>query len=130
MQTKKTMKVVLLFLILVTGLISREPDFQNCYDSHPSTHGSMQCAYREYNYQDTKLNTVYRQLKRQLPKEEIPNLIKAQRAWIAFRDAECYLDAYEMRGGSAEKQLDIGCKIALTRQRVQTLRRLFPVDGR
>ena len=124
------MRVVLLAALLLSVLMSREPDFQKCYESHPATNEWMQCAYREYDYQDKRLNTVYQQVKRKLPKEEVPNLIKVQRAWIAFRDAECYFEAYEMRGGSAEKQLAIGCKIALTRQRVQTLRRLFPVDGR
>ncbi|BAF71773.1 lysozyme inhibitor LprI family protein [Sulfurovum sp. NBC37-1] len=120
------MRVVLLILLSVNVLMSQEPDFQKCYDSHPATNDWMQCAYHEYDYRDKQLNAVYRHVKNHLPKEEIPNLIKAQRAWITFRDRECCFEAYEMRGGSAEKQFTIGCKIALTRERVQSLRTLLP----
>ncbi|BAF71699.1 lysozyme inhibitor LprI family protein [Sulfurovum sp. NBC37-1] len=120
------MRVALLMLLLLNLLMSQEPNFKKCYENNPATNNWMQCAYSEYDYWDKKLNSLYRQVKNKLPKEEIHNLVTAQRAWIKFRDTECYLEAYEMRGGSAEKQLNIGCKISMTEKRVKELYSFLP----
>jgi uncharacterized protein YecT (DUF1311 family) len=42
---------------------------------------------------DAELNMVYKQLMAALDKEEKQRLVAAQRAWIAFRDAECEFEA-------------------------------------
>jgi len=51
-------------------------------------------------------------------------LIAAQRAWIGFRDAECRVEGYQYRGGSAEAMVHRDCLIRLTRQRTGELRSL------
>lgn len=48
-------------------------------------------------------------------------LLKAQRAWLAYRDAHCDSDGYRMRGGSAEPMLVAGCRAELTEQRTKQL---------
>jgi uncharacterized protein YecT (DUF1311 family) len=48
-------------------------------------------------------------------------LLKAQRAWLAYRDEHCRSDGYRMRGGSAEPMLIAGCRAELTEQRTKQL---------
>ena len=59
-------------------------------------------AAREYHKADAKLNTAYQRLVKGLDSTPKARLIKAQRAWIAFRDAEASFRASEFIGGTAE----------------------------
>ena len=52
------------------------------------------------------------------------SLVKAQRAWIAFRDAECELEGFQARGGTMEPMLVEGCKARLTIERTRQLKGL------
>ena len=49
-------------------------------------------------------------------------LLKAQRAWIAFRDAHCDYSGFEARGGSMEPMLVGYCLEQLTLERVKQLK--------
>jgi uncharacterized protein YecT (DUF1311 family) len=48
----------------------------------------------------------------------------AQRAWITFRDRNCNLAGYPMRGGSAEPLLIYGCLRQMTLDRSRQLQDL------
>jgi uncharacterized protein YecT (DUF1311 family) len=48
----------------------------------------------------------------------------AQRAWITFRDTNCRLAGYPMRGGSAEPLLIYGCLRQMTQDRSAELQAL------
>ena len=48
-------------------------------------------------------------------------LLKAQRAWIAFRDAHCDYSGFEARGGSMEPMLVGYCLEQLTLERIKQL---------
>lgn len=48
-------------------------------------------------------------------------LLASQRAWLAFRDAECLVEGYRYRGGSARPMMEAQCKAAVTRQRTAQL---------
>jgi uncharacterized protein YecT (DUF1311 family) len=67
------------------------PAFQQCLDSPDgqSTAGMVQCAGAELEVQDRALNAAYRTLIADLTPDQKAALQKAQRAWIAFRDADC-----------------------------------------
>ncbi len=67
------------------------PGFQQCLDSPDgqSTAGMIQCVGAELAIQDAALNTAYRSLTATFNTRQKANLQKAQRAWIAFRDADC-----------------------------------------
>ncbi|MCS3739880.1 uncharacterized protein YecT (DUF1311 family) [Rhizobium sp. BK661] len=43
-------------------------------------------------------------------------LVKAQRAWVDFRDAECEAAGFQARGGTMEPMLVAGCIAELTKQ--------------
>lgn len=81
---------------------------------------------------DARLNAVYRQLLDALPADagdEHPrkSLRAAQRAWIAFRDAECALVG-ETHGGMRmwKSALDTQCQAQLTQARAARLEELLP----
>ena len=67
------------------------PALQTCLDSPDggSTMGMVQCIGEELKVQDAALNAAYRSLVGQMTPDQKAGLQKAQRAWIAFRDADC-----------------------------------------
>ncbi|MDO9222654.1 MAG: lysozyme inhibitor LprI family protein [Caulobacter sp.] len=67
------------------------PAFDKCLESPEgqSTAGMVQCAGAELEVQDRALNAAYRDLSSGMNARQKGNLVKAQRAWIAFRDADC-----------------------------------------
>ena len=67
------------------------PAYQKCLDrpDGQSTLGMIGCASDETDIQDKALNAAYRKAMKDLTAEQKPKLQAAQRAWIAFRDAEC-----------------------------------------
>lgn len=57
------------------------------------------------------------------------SLLEAQRAWLAYRDAQCRLEGYSFLGGSAQPMIVSGCLATITRQRTQELRDLAETLG-
>lgn len=51
-------------------------------------------------------------------------LLAAQRAWLAYRDAQCQSEGYTFRGGSMEPFMVATCRTRLTKQRTEELREL------
>lgn len=45
----------------------------------------------------------------------------AQRAWLAFRDANCACQAFEMQGEAIYPAIHYGCLAQMTRQRSQEI---------
>ena len=79
---------------------------------------------------DLKLNAVYKKALAVTPDEKgVEILRQAQRAWIAFRDAEAMLHADAMRGGSAAPLLFYGRKTQLTRERIKHLQDHVELHG-
>ncbi|SIQ32510.1 Uncharacterized conserved protein YecT, DUF1311 family [Rhizobium sp. RU20A] len=48
-------------------------------------------------------------------------LLKAQRAWIDYRDGQCEAEGFSAHGGSMEPLLIESCRAELTRKRTQEL---------
>jgi uncharacterized protein YecT (DUF1311 family) len=95
-----------------------------------SLHGAAQSqqemnaqARKDFEKADAELNEVYRSVIAGLPDEIAVDLLrKAQRAWVAFRDADALSHSDEMRDGSAAPLLLYGQKTRLTKDRVKYLR--------
>lgn len=95
------------------------------------------CAEQEFERADAELNRVWRPLvssaarndrspdsgrtPRDQRSEEVI-LRTAQRAWIAYRDAECEYEGLGERGGSMEPMIVAQCLARLTRARTTELR--------
>ena len=74
-----------------------------------------QCAANEYRSADKELNSFYSKL------EKSKELVSAERAWIAYRDAECAYQVKAVEGGSMAPLVQASCLADLTKQRLKQL---------
>lgn len=90
------------------------------------------CAENDYQAEDAKLNKVYAKYLKKMQSMDadmgnnegdtaVARLKTAQRAWIAFRDAECPLESVDNMGGSIERILGASCLANMTKERTTTL---------
>jgi uncharacterized protein YecT (DUF1311 family) len=89
------------------------------------TQGEMnQCAAKESKAADHELNSLYKQITARL--KDNPDaknmLVKAQRAWIGFRDAECEFSASGVEGGSVYPLIYDNCITTQTKARVEAFK--------
>lgn len=102
-------------------------------DCGGNTAQMVECANRIFDRADRELNVAWKEsiaaLEREdrtlddhrEPRADIART--AQRAWLAFRDAQCAADAdSEARGGTLYPLVYIGCRTDMTRARTQQLR--------
>jgi uncharacterized protein YecT (DUF1311 family) len=92
------------------------------------------CAEQDLVAADKLLNTQYqasRKAAKSRDADAMPDqrgadeaLLKAQRAWVGYRDAQCASYGYQARGGSMEPQLIYMCQADLTRKRTAELKKL------
>jgi uncharacterized protein YecT (DUF1311 family) len=55
-------------------------------------------------------------------KATLSNLRQSERAWIAFRDADCSYQAMWEYGGTGAGLIDVDCQYQMTVQRIKSLR--------
>jgi uncharacterized protein YecT (DUF1311 family) len=83
-----------------------------------------QCADRQSAKGDALLNQTHRKLLADLDEQHRGLLQKAQRAWVAFRDADCALDASAVLGGSLYPMQVAECRAAMADARIKELQAL------
>jgi uncharacterized protein YecT (DUF1311 family) len=83
-----------------------------------------QCVGQAYKRSDAELNKVYTAVMGRLKDDQglSRKLVAAQRAWVAFRDAECGFQAAATEGGSVHSMAVAMCLDDRTRARTNTLR--------
>lgn len=103
----------------------------NC--AEPTTQADMNiCASRDYEAADKALNAQYQSVRKilterdsaasDLDKGAVDALVAAQRAWIAYRDANCDAVGFQARGGSMEPMLVSSCLAEMSRNRAEELK--------
>ena len=107
-------------------LLALAPANPNC--ANPPTQVDMNdCALVEFNKADSKLNAqwklTYRSFKDDSD-ESAARLRAAQRAWIAYRDAQYDAEHWFDLGVSLDHGLNIMCRTGLTEERTSQLKRL------
>lgn len=110
-------------LALVPLLLAPLAQADEC--ANATTQADMnQCAGRQNQAADKELNTLYQQISQRLKErpQSQKQLINAQRAWVAFRDAECTFSASAVQGGSVYPLIYSNCTTDLTKARVQTFK--------
>jgi uncharacterized protein YecT (DUF1311 family) len=98
------------------------------------------CAEQQLNAADKALNVQYQITRKQTRKWDADAdagdkgaedaLVKAQRAWVAYRDAQCTSYGYQAHRGSMEPMLIYGCQADLTTKRTAELKDLAEVLGK
>ncbi len=118
---------VLLLAAAASPAQAADPKYSPAYDkclaapAGQSTAGMIDCIGTEWQAQDTRLNRAYQgALKRlELPRQKAA-LQKAQRAWIAFRDADCASLA-DPDWGTISRVEAAGCRLDRTARRADEL---------
>lgn len=142
----RSLKIILAALALLgssTFTFADEPSLdsmsetqikQYCAAGNGGTREIEYCANREFQKADRKLNVTYNQALAQikakssispLNKSMRPEFVKAQRLWIAFRDAECGAHYTYYIDGTIRGLMFISCKTQLTEQREKDLRSFY-----
>ncbi|UIK04056.1 lysozyme inhibitor LprI family protein [Neorhizobium galegae] len=110
----------------------------NC--KNPQTQIEMNiCSQRDYDAADKALNAQYQTTRKAMKawdadamselKGAEDALVKAQRAWVAYRDAQCISTGFQAHGGSMVPMLISGCQADLTRKRTAELKELTEAMG-
>lgn len=86
-----------------------------------STAGMVMCGSREISWWDELLNSHYISLKDALGAEEFDKLRTAQRAWLAYRDAQCEFDHFYWRDGTIRSLFSVSCQLNMTAERALAL---------
>ncbi|MGN8278541.1 lysozyme inhibitor LprI family protein [Pseudomonas sp. SMV71] len=112
-----------LLLALAPLLLATVAEADDC--ANAITQGEMnQCAAQQYKAADKELNDLYKQITARLKDDPKAKqlLVKAQRAWIGFRDAECEFSASGVEGGSVYPLIYTDCMTAQTKARVEAFK--------
>jgi len=95
---------------------------QDC-SNQPTQMAMNECAGHAYRKTDAALNAAYREIAARLAEDAAGRgrLQAAQRAWIAFRDAECAFATADSADGSIYPYLQTTCLDGLTQARLTQL---------
>lgn len=122
---------------LVIGLAAAAEDKIDCANA-VTTVDLNACAKKEFDHADKALNAAYKEIMADLtgpdPGNEENNkkwaeaLKVSQRAWVAFRVADCEkLTVFEAGGGTATTGEILGCMTELTEARTKSLKARYEV---
>ena len=110
-------------LISASGFAAPPPS-DSC-DSPRSTIEVNRCAQQEFDVQDRLLNESYQKVLWQLNTDDQQTtrekLIKAQRLWVQFRDADCMAQESVYDGGTVHTAVYLQCLRDHTAQRIKDL---------
>ncbi|MFZ5671918.1 MAG: lysozyme inhibitor LprI family protein [Pseudomonadota bacterium] len=83
--------------------------------------GLDQCYDQLFKKSDAELNKLYKQIEVRLKGDAATTklLVTAQRAWVAFRDAECNFQSAGAQGGSVGPMIYSICLDGLTQSRIK-----------
>ncbi len=119
-------------LVLAAAVVpAKADDTPDCKD--PQDQNTMTlCAGIDYDKADKELNKLWPSIKKSAEESDsgadaanggyVKALMASQKAWLAFRDAECTWEGFQAHGGSLEPQLVNGCLATLTRERIKQLK--------
>ncbi|MER2535697.1 MAG: lysozyme inhibitor LprI family protein [Rhizobiaceae bacterium] len=112
-------------LAVIAGLLGAlsAAQAQKCDRADESQAGMNICAAADHQAADRKLNKAYGDIMKRLSDDADARkrLQAAQRAWIAFRDAECDFSTADSREGTIYPALYSECLTALTDERTGQL---------
>jgi uncharacterized protein YecT (DUF1311 family) len=117
------MKRILFGLSLCTmgTLMIAVPSFADPCDNAQTQGELNRCEALNFQIADKRLNAAYKKVVSGLDEPMKQKLLKAQRLWIQFRDANCDYEQSGMNGASAAPMVYFGCLIQTTVARTKTL---------
>jgi|SRR6476620_10363089 len=129
--SRVTKVMIICLAVLWNGQLLAETDadeglskeHSDCIDnaSRGATAEMFECEGEELDRQDARLNDAYKKLMSKLSPDRKKALLKAQRAWIKFREANCDY-WYDPQGGTAARLNASGFLLTMTAARAKELR--------
>ncbi|RQS08762.1 DUF1311 domain-containing protein [Burkholderia sp. Bp9002] len=113
---------VLTGLLLSLAMAANAHAQANCANA-PDQAAMSACADRAYKKSDAELNRAYQAVTTRV-RDNRPladKLVSAQRAWVAYRDAECGFSSAGAEGGSVYPMVVSTCLDDLTKARLESL---------
>lgn len=89
------------------------------------------CAGLDFERADRELNAIWPEIRQEAQESDESTgnghdyrdaLMASQRAWLAYRDAECTWQGFAAHGGSMEPMLVNACLARLTEERIKALK--------
>lgn len=117
------MRLSILLISMAGAMLASVASAEECNRNDQTQMGMNICAAADYAASDAKLNTAYGDIMKRLSDNADARkmLQDSQRAWIAFRDAECKFASSGVEGGSIQPMIHSGCLQGLTDARVAQL---------
>jgi uncharacterized protein YecT (DUF1311 family) len=123
------------FFLAVGGFACAQEDALKVDCSNAMTQAEINaCASEDYDAADKALNAQWAKTKKVMVdwdaeldeqnKGAVDSLMKAQRAWIEYRDGQCDAVGYSVWGGTMYPAVVAGCLADLTRKRTEELKDL------
>lgn len=115
------MRIIMKKLLLIAATLLSSGAWANCLDIDSST-DKRECLQKELSAADNQLLTTYQLSLKATSPESKSQLIKAQRLWVQYKEADCFYDASRVddRTGFASNQLS--CLISKSISREKELR--------
>ncbi len=124
-------------LLLLAVAPAVDVDATDCDDSSPQQMLNI-CAANAAQGVDAEMNAQWKLTAAEMKRRDagidrktdrqsghFDTLLAAQRAWLTYREKQCLVASFEMRGGSAAPSLYSGCFHELTRERIAQLKALI-----
>jgi len=114
--------------LLIAGLLLSANVLADSCDNETSQAGLNECYGKEYKKQDDLLNQTYGQAMILGTDAQKAQLKSAQKAWIAFRDADCAFLSSGADGGSVAPMVHAQCMTDKTVERTELLKSTLHCD--
>lgn len=103
---------------------SLRDSYHECAASNDGSTWKMQdCIEEEFEYQDARLNAIYRELLSRVPGDQKERLKESERKWLSDKEAACSWDA-ENEGQAQRISANI-CSLKRTAERVAELEKML-----
>lgn len=130
--------IVAVTLVLAPSLPASAQDWDCSNAGDLPQQGMNYCAAEDYKEADDALNALWPEVRAYMKSldetaaEYFPeqatgaeNLLKAQRAWIDYRDGHCEAEGAQYAGGSIRPLIFYSCLAHKTRERIEELEALM-----
>jgi len=108
---------------LASDNLFRDSYYECAASNDGATWDIQACIEEEFVYQDSKLNSTYKALLSQLPREEKESMKMEERTWVAEKEAACKWDA-ETEGQAQRIEANL-CSLEKTATRARYLEELL-----
>lgn len=134
----RTILIASLLCLGISGAAAQSDDTAVDCDNAETQFAMNQCSSLELGKADKALNKTWSEIRAAVKlidennKEYEPdepsaaeNLLKAQRAWIEYRDGQCAAEAAQYAGGSIQPLIRNTCLAGMTNARTEELQQMI-----